>query len=186
MSFDTVSAEIDRILLECDISKDDLAKMSIVVPEPAKVAGKKGIKTKSGLTIKKYVVFETKASKEDKMFFVLNHLVKSTSSEFLIEMKKQEWLDISYSRPYKDCTGGPVFLVGNPIAEYNMRSDRRGRTRFGEINGRFPIHALAIACANKFYAWRKLKDHGKELSELKSQTGPSDDELEDIDLTDLD
>lgn len=185
MSFDTVSAEIDRILLECDISKDELANMSIVVPAPAKAVGKKGVKTKQGLTIKKYVVFEPKATKEDKMLFVLNHLVRSTSTEFLVEMKAQEWLDISYSRAYKDCTGGPVFLVGTPIAEYNMRSDRRGRTRYGEINGRFPIHALAVACANKYHAWRKLKEHGKELSELKSQLGPSDDELEDIDLTDL-
>jgi hypothetical protein len=181
MSFDTVAAEIDRILFECDVTKEDLESISIVIPEPSKTVGNKGTKTRKGITVRKYVEFEAKATREKKMEYVLGHIARATSVEFLVDMKKIGWMDINYTRSYKGCIGGPVFLIGIPVTDYS-RSLLLGRTRFGELNGKFPIHALTLTCVNKFNDWKILQKHKIELDEAKIANGPSDEELEDLDL----
>lgn len=187
MSYDKTSAEIDALLFACDISKEDLEKVSIVVPKPSSSEERKRGRPKgsrvnsSGTLVQKYIDFTGYPSKEAKMEFVLNHIIRATSFEFVKTMKESNWITISYSRPYKESIGGPIFLVGEISDDASSKSVKKGRDRFGEINNRFPLYALTVKLSVKFNTWMRSRVVDEVPSHIEEDE-PSMDDMEEIDL----
>jgi hypothetical protein len=73
-------------------------------------------------------------TKEEKMIHVLAKVVEAYSIETINKLKDSGKITVEYSRPYKNSLGGPVILV------HDISMNRK--TRFGEINGKFPIANL--------------------------------------------
>lgn len=173
MDFLNTSAEIDRLLLECDITKEEVSNISLVVPKPyeRKEDTPLGRKRVKGVVVQKYVDFSTYKTKEDKMVYVAAHVIKATSLEFILQMKKDKWLTIDYTRPYKDSLGGPIFLIG--YMEKDGLSLTKNRIRLAEINGRFPIYALTTTLLSKFKSWSKERAAIVEAASLVNDKNES-------------
>ena len=148
-TFEQTESALNILLAECGITQEDLNNVALI-PVPSPTANRAGTRTLSGHVVQKYVDFRNYTSKEAKMAFVISKLISATSNEFLLTQIKNNWLEISSSRAYKSSPGGPVIHIGNMTDMTSSRSIRKGRTRYGEINGRFPIHAVVMEVVHKF------------------------------------
>lgn len=160
MSLEKTQAAMEQLLFECGISKEDLDAVNTIIPtpsissEPAVRGRPKNAKIGSkGVNIQKYLDMSDASkfpTKESKMHYVLFQMIRSTSPEFILDMKTDEWIMIDYSRPYKTSLGGPVVLVGDKTDAASAKDKKCGRERFGEINGKFPIYNLLIKLKIRF------------------------------------
>lgn len=185
MDFVNTAAEIERLLLECDISKEELSEIATEVPKPKdrKEGEKGGRKKVAGVVVQKYVDFRDYTSKESKMEYIIKHLLKSVPLDFILEMKKKKWLTVDYTRAYKTSIGGPMFLIGDMIKDGT--STTKGRVRLAEINGRFPIYALTTSLVAKHKTWKKAKTAKEEdmkivLHAVEDYEGPSMNDLSEL------
>lgn len=176
MDFISAASEIDRLLLECDITAEEVKNISVVVPKPSErkaddIGGRKKLK---GVTIKKFEDFKDYKTKESKMEYVAKRIINATSLDFIMEMKKKKWLTIDYTRPYKDSVGGPLFLIGD-IAKDSF-SITKGRLRLSEINGRFPIYGLTMTLLAKYKVWKREKE--SKLADIKEKVVDEEDQFD--------
>jgi hypothetical protein len=148
-SFEETESALNILLAECGITQEDLNNVALI-PVPSPNANRVGTKTLSGHVVQKYVDFRDYTTKEAKMAFVISRFITATSQEFVLSVIQSKWLEISNSRPYKGSPGGPVIHIGEMTDFSSTRSLRKGRTRYGEINGRFPIHAVVMELVQKF------------------------------------
>lgn len=121
MSIEKDEAAIQALLMSCGM--DSVDKVEVLKPQPTR---------EKPTRILKYIKFEDSFTREYKYSLVLKELLKVIDVNFLIKLKEENWLEISYSRPYKQSEGGPVFFL-------DCNGDRK---RIGEVNSRFPIFNL--------------------------------------------
>lgn len=138
MSIEKDEAAIQALLLSCGMDSGEISERPKII--------KKGQVTKP----LKYLKFEKEDSKESKYVSVVAEVLKVVPIDFLSSMKDEGWLEISYSRPYKDSEGGPIFLLGYPGTPSSSKDLTAGRKRFGEINSRFPIFNLVSELRLKY------------------------------------
>ena len=146
MSIEKDEAAIQALLLSCGMDSGEISERPKII--------KKDQVSKP----LKYLKFEKDDNKEKKYISIIVEVLKIVPIDFLTRMKEEGWLEITYSRPYKDSEGGPVFLLGFPGTPTSSKDLTAGRKRFGEINSRFPIFNLSSELRLKYNSLMPLKN----------------------------
>jgi hypothetical protein len=134
MDIEKDQAAIQALLLSCGISHIEQEELR---PTPTRLKPTR---------VLKYIKFEDSYTKEYKYSLVLKDILKVVDVEFLLKAKTDGWLEITYTRQYKECEGGPVF---NLYGEKKMR--------FAEVNSRFPIFNLLTELRKKYNEYIEQK-----------------------------
>ena len=169
MSIEKTESLIDKLLFECGVSKDDLNNVTKSINDLTTKAKIDALATpvvkreRPKERIHKYIDMSIFKTKEQKMQYVLLEMFKYTSMDFIKEMKEEEWIEISYSRPYKDNIGGPVVLCGKKITPKSSKDVKCGRERFGEINNNFPIYNLIVKLKIRYATWIEESEESKNV-----------------------
>jgi hypothetical protein len=132
----TMETELTELLLSCGIEEKQIEKKSI---EPTKV--------KKARPAVKYVHLGGK-TKEEKLYYVISLLRTAYEDSYLLGLKNSDLIEIKYSRPYANSTGGPIFYVGKKGIKTAPNDEACGRETFRELNARFPIQALKHSLAS--------------------------------------
>lgn len=132
MSFEDTNAALEELFRSVALTQSDIDKVDILSLPPS---NKPTVSKKTRDTrMVKYIDLSMYKTKEEKMIHILAKVVEVFTIETVNKLKDSGKISVEYSRPYKNSLGGPVILVH----DFDMKT----RSRFGEINGKFPIAGL--------------------------------------------